>query len=492
MSLQQFGAPQTVNRIPSSTLLEGLARVYDLVLVTDCDGEILWVSNGLVELGDGAGFQVGLHAQTVLRQLPELPKLDEVLSLRSQLRTHGCLSNARVDLPIGAACESVTVEINMLPMSIPFDDRPFFVVIARRVGDSDGNSKLSVGDLSSMIGDSSDALLGVDANGFVICASAAIAELLGHSHDEITGTPVAALLHSANDLDCLVSCLGADGDVGDWDLALVGSDDASVNVAASARARYDADGTFAGTVIRLRDLSERNQVVTELKRKNAELEHCVHALAHDLRSPLVALLGFSRLLRQDYGGQLDDTGLHFIDRIEQAGRTMEDLIHDLLELSRIGHSGERKSLVDPKTVLGQLSAELKPRLDSEQIRLVLPSDPPLVYCDRTRLYQVFSNLIGNAIDHMGPCDDPFIQVSVTDRHDHHHITVCDGGRGIADDDHCRVFDVFQSLGPTSDGRRGSGIGLAIVKKVAETHGGRVWLKNRAGGGATFHVTLPHR
>ena len=126
----------------------------------------------------------------------------------------------------------------------------------------------------------------------------------------------------------------------------------------------------------------------------------------------MALLGFSRLLRQDYGNLLDDTGTHFIDRIEQSGRTMEDLIHDLLELSRIGQTEERKVFVNPSNVLHQLHAELKPRLDAAGIALELPQDPPLVFCDRTRLYQVFSNLIGNAIDHMGACEKPRIAVSI--------------------------------------------------------------------------------
>jgi two-component system CheB/CheR fusion protein len=198
------------------------------------------------------------------------------------------------------------------------------------------------------------------------------------------------------------------------------------------------------------------------------------------------------LLREDYGALLDDTGTHFVDRIEQAGRTMEDLIHDMLELSRIGKLGETMSLVDPKMVLQQLHAELKPRLDSANIQLELPHDSSLIFCDRTRLYQVFSNLIGNAIDHMGISDDPRIEVSIVEENDGQHVTVSDSGRGIAVEDHERIFNVFQSLGPASDGRRGTGIGLAIVKKIVDTHGGRIWLESRRGEGAAFHVTFPNR
>ena len=253
----------------------------------------------------------------------------------------------------------------------------------------------------SILDDAPDAVMAVDARGFVEYANAAVERLVGHHRSQIVDRPIAALLSDATDLERLVSYIGVDRESGDWELTLNRSDGSAVRVAAAARTRRLSDGNFGGTVLCLRDITHRHHVEEELERKNAELEHCVHALAHDLRSPLVALMGFSRLLREDYGAQFDETGTHFVDRIEQAGRTMEDLIQDMLELSRIGKPGDRMSLVDPKTVLQQLHAELKPRLDVGNIKLELPQDPPLIYCDRTRLYQVFSNLIGNAIDHMG-------------------------------------------------------------------------------------------
>jgi len=486
---------QSVDRIPARTLVEALAKIYEFVLVTDSSGSVLWRSDGLVELCGGERFRVGCEVKTLLPFLPGFTRPEQAFELRSRLRRDGFLTNAVIEFS-NAEGESIPVEVNVVPVSDSPEQRPFYVVIARPVEFEKPVVELAQSskreNLEEMLDDAPDAMLAVDARGFVVYANAAVERLLGHSGSQIVDRPVAALLNDAADLERLISSIGVERDVEEWELTLTRRDGRAARIAASARTRRLEDGTFAGTVLCMRDVTERHYAALELSRKNAELEHCVHALAHDLRSPLVALLGFSRLLRQDYGGLLDETGTHFVDRIEQAGRTMEDLIHDLLELSRIGQPGERKALVNPAGVLHQLQAELKPRLDAAGIELELPQDPPLVFCDRIRLYQVFSNLIGNAIDHMGACQRPRIAVSIVEHEDEVQISVRDFGRGIDSKHHEQVFEAFQSLGPSSDGRTGSGIGLAIVKKIAETHGGRVWLDSRSGYGTTFHVTFPHQ
>jgi chemotaxis family two-component system sensor kinase Cph1 len=263
-----------------------------------------------------------------------------------------------------------------------------------------------------------------------------------------------------------------------------------VHAAITARPRLYRDGRSDGHVIFIRDASEEVAGRTRLERKNAELESYVHSVSHDLRSPLVSLLGFTRLLRQDYDHVFDDTARHFADRIEQAGRTMNALIEDLLELSRIGASNEHRSLVDPRAVLLQLEAELKLRLEETGARLQIPDSPPLVLCDRTRLYQLFSNLVGNALQHMGPCADPVIEVAVMSERDRHVITVADRGRGIPADELERIFEVFRSASRKPPGSQSTGIGLAIVRKIARMHGGEAWAESQPGQGARFYVSLP--
>ena len=252
------------------------------------------------------------------------------------------------------------------------------------------------------------------------------------------------------------------------------------------------DGEVSQVIAEFRRITERHQIEEELARSKAQLEYYVEAVSHDLRSPLVSLLGFSHLFREDYGALIDEKGQYCLDRIEQAGHTMESLISDLLELSRIGRTEASKSLVDSRSVLADLYLELMPRLDREGVSFEFPKYPPLLMCNRTRLYQLFSNLVGNALDHMGSVDRPTIRVEVKTLQDAHQITVSDNGKGIDPADHDRIFEIFQTLGPRSDGRRGTGIGLAIVKKIVETHGGRVWVDSDLGRGARFHLTLPYR
>ena len=355
---------------------------------------------------------------------------------------------------------------------------------------TEGQFPYSLDCLKAILDTSPDGVVVVGRNRRIAYANPAMEQLLGHPPAEVVGKPVDLYMHRCECLDRIAAALHPEHPVRGQDLELRRRDGTVICVSVSASLLRLRDGTDVGAVAYLRDVTERRQTEEDLARSNAQLEHYVDAVSHDLRSPLVSLLGFSRLLREDYGARIDEKGRHFLDRIEQAGRTMESLIHDLLELSRIGRTEASKPLIDSRSVLAHLYAELKPRLDQDGAFLELPKDPPLLTCDRTRLYQLFSNLVGNALDHMGSVERPTIRVEVKTLQDAHQITVSDNGKGIDPAHHHRIFEIFQSLGPRRDGRRGTGIGLAIVKKIVETHGGRVWVDSDLGKGAHFYLTLP--
>ena len=474
MSAQPNTGSAPAQDLPERELLADLARVHRLSRLIDSEGRIQWASDG---------WRV-LCGNDLARSTPVVGTARHWAAVRKEIAQHGYAGPSHIET-VGERGAPIEGDVCVFPLLEEGEAEPLLVAVARPTRPLRTTPPAP----NSLLDSVSDAILAVDGYGFVTSANPAAARLLGMPLAELHGLPLAVLPCGAGDLKRLLRGAASAESV-EVDVTLRRKDGTSVRTAAALAPHRQADGSVDGTMVSLRDVTEQRLGEADLARRNEELEHCVNTLAHDLRSPLVALLGFSRLLRQDYGEHLDDTGLHFIDRIEQAGRTMESLIHDLLELSRIGQAGERRAMVDPRPVLLQIAAEFKPPLDSYGIGLTLPEDPPLVFCDRTRLYQVFSNLIDNAIHHMGECEDPWIRVEIEEDAQAHRISVRDSGCGVAAETHERIFEVFQSLGPRRDGGRGTGIGLAIVRKIAQTHNGRAWVESHPGHGAVFHVTLP--
>jgi PAS domain S-box-containing protein len=453
--------------------------------LVDDEGGVVWMSDGLVSIcGDPERFRGRPWVEMLVVQ-------SEGERLARTLSRVGHLANESVSLR-GHGGRSIPVKLSASRLG-DAEASWATITIARPETHSqitDRRFPYSLDCLKAILDTSPDGVVVVGRNRRIAYANPAMEQLLGHPPAEVVGKPVDLYMHRCECLDRIAEALHPAHPVRNQDLELRRKDGTVICVSVSASLLRLHDGTDMGAVAYLRDVTERRQTEEGLARSNAQLEHYVHAVSHDLRSPLVSLLGFSRLLREDYGAQLEEKGRHFLDRIEQAGHIMESLIHDLLELSRIGRTEASKSLIDPRSVLAPLYAEVKPRLDQEGATLELPQTPPLLLCNHTRLYQLFSNLVGNALDHMGNVERPTIRVEVKSLQDAHQITVSDNGKGIDPAHHDRIFEIFQSLGPRRDGRRRTGVGLAIVKKIVETHGGQVWVDSDLGKGADFHLTLP--
>jgi len=479
------GIASAFDRRSALPLIRGLARFHESLALVDDQGQVVWMSDGLSAIcGDAEQLRGRPWIEMLLIQ-------SEGERLAETLTRVGHLANEPVALR-GPSGRAIPVKLSATRLG---DAEAGWATIAIAPSEASARSAEpqfphSLDCLKAILDTSPDGVVVVGRNRLIAYVNPAAERLLDRREAEIVGKPVDLLVRGCESLARITDELDPAHPVRGRDLELRRQDGTAICVSVSASLLQLRDGTEIGAVAYLRDVTERRRTLDDLARSNARLEHYVDAVSHDLRSPLVSLLGFSRLLREDYGGRLDEKGRHFLDRIEQAGRTMESLIHDLLELSRIGRSDASKSLIDPRAVLANLYAEFKPRLDQEGVSLELPENPPRLMCNRTRLYQLFSNLVGNALDHMGSVEKPVIRVEVKSLPGAHQITVGDNGRGIDPAHHDRIFEAFQTLGPRRDGRRGTGIGLAIVKKIVETHGGRVWVESEPDKGARFHLTLP--
>ncbi len=252
---------------------------------------------------------------------------------------------------------------------------------------------------------------------------------------------------------------------------------------------FDKSGGTRGAVAAFHDITERKFVEVELRRSNAELEQFAYVASHDLQEPLRAMTGMVQLLGNKYKGQLDERADEYIGHAVEAASRMQALINDLLAYSRVGSRGKP---LEPVPASDCLQTALRNLLVSirESGAIITCDDLPTVHADSVQLIQLFQNLVGNGIKFRG-AREPRIHVSATQLKDSWRFSVRDNGIGIEPQYFERIFLVFQRL-HTRREYAGTGIGLALCKKIVERHGGAIWVESQPGEGSTFYFTFPIR
>lgn len=256
----------------------------------------------------------------------------------------------------------------------------------------------------------------------------------------------------------------------------------------------DAAGNTIGTLSSGQDVTEqrkleeeREQALEELARSNQELEHFAHIVSHDLQEPLRMVTSFLDLLARRYQDRLDADADEFIGYAVDGANRMQTLIRDLLTYARVGTRGEPLKPTDSKAVVDRILSYLQLTIQ-ETAATVTYAALPTVMADETQLGQVFQNLIGNALKFRGT-EPPRIEISARRQGDMWAFSVRDNGIGIDPRQAERIFQIFQRL-HTREEYPGTGIGLALCKKIVERHGGQIWVESQPGQGATFRFTLP--
>jgi signal transduction histidine kinase len=221
------------------------------------------------------------------------------------------------------------------------------------------------------------------------------------------------------------------------------------------------------------------------------MESFLYSVSHDLKAPLISIQGYAQSLEEDFGQQLAEDGRFYLERIRRNATLMESLILDILELSRIGRIREHPEDVDMDGLMGGIAARLGDRFAQAGGGLVVKEGLPRVHGERNRLDQLFTNLVDNALKYRHPGRPPRVEVDGEVVDGEARMRVRDNGRGIPERYHGQLFNVFQRVpAPDLPDPGGTGMGLAIVKRIADTHGGRVWVESAEGEGSTFHVAFP--
>lgn len=223
----------------------------------------------------------------------------------------------------------------------------------------------------------------------------------------------------------------------------------------------------------------------EAERRAQYLEQFAYVTSHDLKAPLRAVSNLAQWIEEDLTDKLDAASREQLALLRDRVRRMHDLIEGLLEYSRVGRTSDSESEFDSYEMINEIIDSLSP---SEGFTIKIKSKMPILYADRLQLGQVFSNLISNSLKHHGE-DKGKIRIKCEIIDVFYQFSVCDDGQGIAPEYHNKVFMMFQTL-ESSDFESSTGIGLALVKKIVEEHGGTIRLKSAIGEGACFHFTWP--
>jgi signal transduction histidine kinase len=238
-----------------------------------------------------------------------------------------------------------------------------------------------------------------------------------------------------------------------------------------------------------RQTAELDAQTVELRRSNAELEQFAYVASHDLQEPLRKVASFSQMLERRYADQLDDRARQYIGFAVDGAKRMQVLINDLLTFSRVGRLHQQQQTLALGEPLERALANLDDALTSSGARVDAPGDLPEVTGDPTLLTMLWQNLVGNAVKFRSPDRDPVVRIACEREDDLWHLTVTDNGIGIPPEYREKIFVIFQRL-HGRDAYTGTGIGLALCKKIVEYHGGRIWLDPEHPDGARFHFTLP--
>jgi PAS domain S-box-containing protein len=255
------------------------------------------------------------------------------------------------------------------------------------------------------------------------------------------------------------------------------------------RKKDEVEQLDANALLRL-EIDRRKAIEKALKESNEELDAFASAAGHDLQEPLRMVVSYLQLIQKRYAATFDQDGLDFLDFAIDGATRMKTLINDLVEYSRIEKLGKPFKKTDANLVLQRVLTSMEVSIEETNAQIT-HDKLPVVWSDEVQLNELFQNLIANAIKFgvRGKKQPLTIHISATENGKEHIFGVTDNGPGIAKKDHKTIFMIFKQLGNKLQ-TEGSGVGLAICKKIIKRHKGRIWVESEVGKGSTFYFSIP--
>jgi PAS domain S-box-containing protein len=496
------GGPARDPRDSQERLLGIIASATDAIITVDGD-QIITLFNAAAErmFACPASQAIGASLDRFIparfrdahrAHIKEFEETGTTTRAMGHQRPLAALRSDGVEFPIEATISQVTVRGQKL-----------FTAIVRDISErrkAEEALRESEGRLRAIVETAVDGIITIDERGTVTSFNPAATRIFGYAPDEVIGRNVKTLMpepyrgehdgymrnYVTTGVKKIIGIgrevvgLRKDGTTFPMDLGV------SETVLGDRR-------IFTGIV---RDVTERKRSedalakqAEALARSNVELERFAYVASHDLQEPMRTVRSFAQLLQRRYGRELTGDAVEFFRYVTEGVARMQALINDLLAYSRVTSQGGAFGLADCNEILRMVVESLQATIQSHGAA-VTADQLPTVLGDATQLGQVFQNLIANAIKFHGK-ESPRIRVGAEERPGEWAFSISDNGIGIAPEYFERIFIIFQRL-HTIEEYGGTGIGLAVCKKIVERHGGRIWVESKVGEGSTFHFTIPKR
>jgi PAS domain S-box-containing protein len=342
----------------------------------------------------------------------------------------------------------------------------------------------------SMLAENSLTGIYIDQDEKIVFANNRFAEIYGYRREESIGIESWRLVHPEDrDLTSAIRAKRLKGEDAPSEYEARGLTKEGETIWITRRNRlieYQGRPAVLGNIV---DITEQKKAEEELRKKNEELNNFAHVVSHDLKTPIISIQGLCAWLLKNCQEHLGEKCRNYLLQIQASAGRMEVLVSDLLTLSTIGRVVSDFTDVSSLNLVRKVTEGLDATLNEKGIELAVAETLPEIRADGGRIYEVFENLIVNAIKYMGDTENPRIEVGYDDNGAFHRFYVKDNGVGIDPQYHQKIFELFHRLREVK-GEPGTGLGLAIVERIVNNHGGRVWVESEKGKGAVFYFTLP--
>lgn len=349
---------------------------------------------------------------------------------------------------------------------------------------------------TSIVTSSEDAIISKTLDGIITTWNKGAEKIFGYDFDEMIGKSIYTIIPErlSHEEALIVSKIMEGQYVEHYETERIKKDGTVINVSLTVSPILDAEGQITGASKIARDITAQKYAEValeaasnELARSNKELEQFAYVASHDLQEPLRMIAGFLTQIEKKYADVIDETGKTYIGFAVDGAKRMRQIILDLLEFSRVGNTEDKKEDVDTQNMVADIMSLFRKQVEDKRAQIAA-INLPVVHTFKMPLYQVFQNLISNALkyaDAQSPC---IIQIRASDLNTHWQFAVSDNGIGIDPQYFERIFVIFQRL-HSKDSYAGTGLGLAITKKIIDHLGGRIWVESAESEGSTFYFTI---